>query len=193
MASGKRRIRYEGDSVLAGDGYQFTLVLPVQEVVMVLQRGELGPAVLLGCQLHVVELVAVHCGGAYGPHLAAADQGVQGFHGLLDGSAVVETVDLIQVHVIRSQTLQGSVYLPFYCLRAQMPLVEIHFGGYHHVFPSHAQFLKSGSKILLAGAVGVLVGGVEEIDPEVKSMSYDGLGLLGIQGPGLEIVKRNAE
>lgn len=67
---------------------------------MILHAHKLCPAVLLGAELHLGELVGVHGTGADVADFAGADEVVEGAHGFFDGRVGVEAVDLKEVHVV---------------------------------------------------------------------------------------------
>jgi hypothetical protein len=73
------------------------LLLPRQQVVLILHGHEGRPAVAVGRVLHGGELPGPHRGGAEVADLAGLDEVVQGFHGLLDRGLRVEAVDLVEV------------------------------------------------------------------------------------------------
>lgn len=62
---------------LLTNGNQFPLVLPIEQVVVVLHGLKLRPAVVTGGKLHIVELITVHGGGTQRTHLTDFDQIVQ--------------------------------------------------------------------------------------------------------------------
>ena len=76
---------------------------------MVLHRHEPHPPVGLGRILRLGKLPGPHAGRPDITHFARFDEIVQGFHGLLDGCLVVPAVDLIQIDVVDSQTLERSL------------------------------------------------------------------------------------
>ena len=99
----------QADTRLGAELVHLSLLLAVQQVVVVLHRHELRPSVLLGHKLHRGELVSPHAAGADVADLAARDQVVQGFHGLLDRHSRVEAVDLEQIDVGRVEAAEGGV------------------------------------------------------------------------------------
>lgn len=154
---------------------------------MVLHGGETGPAVRIGRDLQVVQLVAVHGRGPQRPHRTCTHQCVQCLHRLLDGRAVVEAVDDVQVQVVRPQALQGARDLPLDGLAGQPPLVEVDLGGQDHVLAPDPQVPQGGADELLARAVGVDIGGVDEGHAELKRPLDDRLRGLLVHHPLLEV------
>ena len=126
--------------------------------------------------LQVVQLVGVHGGGTQGPYAAVAHEAVQGLHGLLHGGGVVETVDDVQVEVVGAQALERARDLPLNGLGTQVTLIEVDLGGQHHVLARDAEVPQGLPDVLLAGAVGVDVGGVDKGDAELERAGDDGLG-----------------
>ena len=76
------------------------LILTIQQVIVVLHRGEWSEAILLCANLHVMELITVHGRCADGSYLARLDQRVQGLHSFLDRVVEVEAMNLIEVKIV---------------------------------------------------------------------------------------------
>ena len=98
-------VGHQAHAHLFADGDQLPLVLPVEQVIVVLHGLEPGPAVVPGDELHVVKLIAIHGRGSQGPDLARLHQVVQGLHGLLHGGVIVKAVDDVQVQIVGAQAL----------------------------------------------------------------------------------------
>ena len=101
---------YQAHTGLETKGIHLPLLLAVYQVVIILHAHELGPAVLLGAELHAGELVGPHAAGADVADLVTAHEIVQRLHGLLDGDRAVETVNLQQIDVIRLEAGEGGVH-----------------------------------------------------------------------------------
>ena len=187
MAASQRRIRDARDAVLLGHGNQLALVLAVQQVVVILQGGEHRPAVAFGTNLHVVELVAVHGRGSDGPHLALPHEGIERLHGILDGRRVVEAMYLVEIEVIGLQAAQRAVYLAKNSLRREHSVVEVNLRGKHHILAPDAQASQCRAQKLLARAVGIAVGRVEEVDAKVERMLYHLSRLILAECPQMEV------
>jgi hypothetical protein len=86
--------------------YHFPLFLAVDEVVVVLHRDELVPAVLLGNILQRLELPGSHRASTNVPHPALLDDVVEGLHDLFPWCFAVQAVDLEDVDV-RTQPLNA--------------------------------------------------------------------------------------
>jgi len=76
---------------------------------MALHGDKLGPAVLLGAELHLRELIGPHARGANVANLAGGHEVMQRAHGLGDGRVRVETVDPEKVDVGCAEALEGGV------------------------------------------------------------------------------------
>ena len=180
MAGGQRAVGHERDTRLFAEGDQVLLVLPVEQVVMVLHGAEGGPTVVLGDFLHVLKLAGVHGRGAQRSHLAGLDQIVERFHGLLDWRFIVEPVDDIEVQVVGAQPLERPLDLPMDGLGRKSPLIEIDLGCNDH--PVAACMLsKRLSQVLLTGSSGVAVGRIEEGDAQIECVRNDRVSPLLVQ------------
>ena len=90
-------------------------------------------------------------------------------------------MDLVEVHIIGPQALKRAVDLPQDGILLQAALIEKHLGGDDRLVSGDAQALQSFADHLLASALSIGVGGVNEIDPQVKSVADHGLGLMLVQ------------
>ena len=109
MAGGHGGVWGQGYAVLAADRNHLAFVLAVEQIVVALHAGELRPAIRLRRNLHVVELVGVHLAGAERTYLTGLDECVQRLHGLLDGRAIVESMNDVQVQIVGAKPLEGAV------------------------------------------------------------------------------------
>ena len=85
------------------------LFFPVAQAVVVLHADKLGPPVSLSGELHLGELVGPHGAGTNVADFARLDEVMQCFHCFLDRDGGVEAVDLEEVDVVRSESLQGCI------------------------------------------------------------------------------------
>lgn len=142
---------------------------------MVLHGHELRPAVPLGGVLHLGELPGVHRTGPDVADLARLDQVVQRLHRLLDRGVRVEAVDLVEVDVVGAQAPQAVVDLGHHRLAGESGAVgpgahpAVHLGREHDVVAA-GEIGQCLADDLLAGAVGVHVGGVEEGDAGLQRL-----------------------
>src|SRR5262249_13020372 len=81
----------------------------LEEVVVVLHRDELGPAVTLCNALCLRELPGIHAAGADVARLPRADNFVQRTHRLLDRRVSVPAVHLVEVDVIEPESCERGV------------------------------------------------------------------------------------
>jgi len=101
---------------------------------------------------------------------------VQGLHRLLDGRVRVEAVDLVEVDVVGTEAGEAVVDLRHDHLTGQAravgsgPHPAVDLGREHDVVPA-GEVAQRLADDLLAGTVGVDVGGVEEGDPGVQRLS----------------------
>ncbi len=134
---------------------------------------------------------AVHGGGADVADLAGLHDVVEGFHGLFDGGFVVPAMDLVEVDVVGAEALEALVEFEedLLCGRGPWPLgssrmaVE-ELGGDDGVFAFGVGF-EEAAEDLFAGADGVDVGGVEEVDAEVEGLFEEGLAVGFVERPGV--------
>jgi hypothetical protein len=189
-AAGQRAVRQHGDALVGAQRDHLTLLLPVEQVVMVLHRAETGPAVAFGHMLGLGELPREHAAGADVAGLARLHHLVQRGHGLLDRRLVVPPVDLVQVDVIGAEPPQRRVDRGEHMLAGQAPVVgalthrEVHLGGQHVVVPPGEEPAQQVSRDLLAHAVRIGVGRVEEGDAALDGRLDDRLGGVLVEMPG---------
>jgi hypothetical protein len=89
--------------------YHFPLFLAVDEVVVVLHRDELVPAVLLGNILQRLELPGSHRASTNVSDPALLNNIVQSLHDLLPGCASVQAMDLEYIDV-RAEPLHALLH-----------------------------------------------------------------------------------
>ena len=136
---------------------------------------EPGPAVLALQVQGLGELPGVHRGRAEVADLAGLDQVVQGLQGLLQRCRVVIAVNLVEVDVVGAEPPQAVVDLGHDRLAGQAPPVRprphrvAQLGGNHDVVAVR-EVTERAAEDLLAGAVRVQVGGVEEVDASLEGM-----------------------
>lgn len=157
---------------------------------MVLHADETGPAVPLGDVLRLGELPRVHRTRPDVAGLARLHHVVQGLHGLLDRRRPVPAVDLVEVDVVGAQTAQAVVDLGHDRLAGQpatvgpRPHLAVHLGGQHDLVAA-GEVGQRPADDLLAGAVGIDVRGVEEVDPCLDGLPYEGPAGLLVQRPAV--------
>ena len=140
---------------------------------MVLHRDEPCPTVDPLQVERLGELPGVHGRGAEIAHLASLHHVVEGFERLLPRGRVVVAVDLVQVDVVRAEPAQRMVDLGHDRLAGQAAAVGswshrvAQFGGDDDGV-AIGEVLECAAEDLLAGAVGVHVRCVEEVDPRLE-------------------------
>ncbi len=155
---------------------------------MILHGHELGPTVPLGRVLHLGELPGVHRTRPDVAHLARLHQVVQGLHGLLDRGVRVVAVDLVEVDVVGAEAAEAVVDLGHDRLAGQAvrvgsrPHPPVHLGREHDLV-TPGEVGERPADDLLAGAVGVDVGGVEEVDPGLQRLPDQRARGLLVEGP----------
>jgi hypothetical protein len=77
---------------------------------MILHTDELRPAISLGAELHLSELVCPHAAGAYVAHFTRLYEVVEGFHCFFNGDGGIESMDLEKVDVGGVETAEGGFY-----------------------------------------------------------------------------------
>ena len=101
--------RNQANTSVVAESVHLTLLLAVEQVVVILHADELGPAVLLGAELHAGKLRGPHAACTNVAHLAGLDQVMQSLHGLFDRSVGVEAMDLQKIDVWRVQATERSL------------------------------------------------------------------------------------
>src|SRR5215468_10433421 len=109
-ASGEWAPRYDAHAEVLAQRNHLPLFFTVEQVVMVLHGDELRQPMQSGRVLGLGELPGVHRGGAEVSGLAGVDDISQRVECLFDRSGAVPAMDLIEVHVVGPEPLQGSVY-----------------------------------------------------------------------------------
>ncbi|CAM5631126.1 hypothetical protein SVIOM74S_09544 [Streptomyces violarus] len=99
------------DALICEQAEHLPFLFTHEEVVLVLHGHEPRPPVQISGVLQLGELPGQHRGGADVAHLARLDDVVEGLHRLLGGRLVVKSVDLVEVHVVRTEPGQGRVDL----------------------------------------------------------------------------------
>src|SRR5215218_1778832 len=97
------------DALVEAEREHLPLLLAVDQVVVVLHRGEPGPPTRRGGVLGLGELPGVHARRAEVAGLAGPHDVVEGPHRLLDRGLVVPAVDLVEVDVVGPQPVQRGV------------------------------------------------------------------------------------
>jgi hypothetical protein len=92
---------------------------------VVLHANELGPAILLGDELHLRKLYCPHRTCTNVVNLAALDKIMERLHSLFKWGIGVEAVDLKQIDVVGIKALEGGIYCIEYRLARKTTLVGI--------------------------------------------------------------------
>ena len=137
---------------------------------MVLHRDEAVPVVLFGGVEGLGKLPGRHAAGAEVAHLARAHEGIEGFQGLLDWRRVVPAMDLVEVDVLHLQPAQGIVtgLEDVFTTEAAAVRPGPHRAvdlGRHDDIVARGHLAQPPAGNLLADAVRVDVGRIEEVDP----------------------------
>ena len=117
------------------------------------------------------------------------DDIVERFEGLFDGHCVIPAVDLVQVHVVHLQALQGFVDRVQDMLARETLVVDViahlpvDLGGDDHVLTLHAEMPEKIAGDLLAFSQGIDVRRVEEVDARLECAFDKGLCLFFVQDP----------
>ena len=77
---------------------------------MVLHTNELGPAVLLGAELHHGELVGVHGASPNIVNFTRLDEVVESFHCFFNRHVFVKAVNLKKIKVWCVESFEGGIY-----------------------------------------------------------------------------------
>ena len=93
------------NSCIPAEAQHFSLLFAVQQAILALHANELGPAILLGNELHASELRRPHTRSANIADLTAAHQIVQCEHSLFQRHSAVEAVNLEHVDVVGPETI----------------------------------------------------------------------------------------
>ena len=172
------------------EAHHLALFFAVEEVVVVLHGDEAGPAVEVGEIEGLGELPGVHGRGADVAGFAGFHDIVEGFEGFFDGGFVVPAMDLVEVDVVGLEAAEALVDFEedrFAGEAAAVGVVAheaVDLGGEDDVF-AFGVGLEEAADEFFAGAVGVDVGGVEEIDAEIEGLLEEGLAVVFVEGPGV--------
>ena len=144
------------------------------------------------------ELPRIHGRCAEVARLSRLHDIVQRLEGLLDRRVRVPAMDLIQVHVVRSEPPQARVDGRENRLARKAAAVrslahrEIHLRRDHDLVAARV-VLERLTDDLLGGAVRISIGGVEEIYPDIDGLPDDRSALTLGQRPRMIAALRNAE
>ena len=182
MSGCQRAVWHERYIHLPADRDQFPLILPIQQIVVILHGNERCPSMISGHHLHIVKLIAVHGRCPDRTDLPGYHQIIQRFHGLLDGRFIVKAMDDIQVQIIRAQTFQRSLDLPVDGTGRKPARIKVDLGGDDHPISCNVLFERP-TQIFLTGPFRVAIGRIKEIDAQIQRMPDDVFRLLFIQCP----------
>jgi hypothetical protein len=99
-------------------------------------------------------------------------------------------MDLIQVHVFGAEPSQARIDLAHDGPAGQAGAVRsrahpaMHLGGDHHLV-ARREILQRPPDDLFARAIGIDIGGIEEIDPALERLLDERAALLLVQGPAV--------
>ena len=159
--------------------HQFPLVVAAHQRVVHLLGAEASPAVAVRHTERLHQMPAGEIRTRCVAHLALAHKLVQGLLYFFNGRLCVEAVQVINVHVVCSQTAQTGLQRA-----AQMPARTTHvvrpraqseggFGGDQGLIAAAFEGL---AQYLFRTAIGVDVGGVEERDPGLQADGHNAIG-----------------
>jgi hypothetical protein len=121
---------------------------------------------------------------AYVAGLAAADHVVQRAHGLFDRSDRVESMDLIEVHVVQPEPRQTLLDTGEHTSARQTHLIDpgtdpaANLGRDHELVTGPRQRLERSAQQTFGLSLRVHVGGVDEVHARVERSAQQSLGLL---------------
>jgi hypothetical protein len=173
-------------ALIEGEGHELPLVVAADEGVVDLVADILGPAVALGDGEGLHEVPAGEVGAGDVADLAGEDEVVEGLKGLFDGGEGVEGVEVVDVDVVGVEALEGGVQGlgeviagAADVIGADVGAAKGGLGGEEDVFAPKVGdgFAEDG----LAVAVGVDVGGVEEVTAGLHA-DVDEVGCFGVLG-----------
>ncbi len=174
-----RAVRDQAHAFLAAQRNHFPLLFAIQQAVVVLHADEARQAQLVGTVQQLGELIGRHGRSADVAHLAGLDEIGQCLERLLERRFAIETVDLVQIYVVQAEPTETGIDRLEDVLARQAALVRSRshrveqLGRNHHLLTLHAEAREGAPENLLALALGVDVGGVEEIDAEIERLAHD--------------------
>ncbi|MDT4867197.1 hypothetical protein FQZ97_1020930 [compost metagenome] len=120
--------------------------------------------------------------------MALLHQVVQRAHGFLDGRDRVEAVDLVEVDVVQLQAPEARLHAVHDVVARGAGRVHAlaagfaqHLGRDHHAVARHLQVLQRLTGDGFGEAVGVHVGGVDEVDAGIERAADEAFGLALLQ------------
>ena len=171
-------------------GNHLALFFAIKQVVMILHGNETGPAVKVGQIEGFGELPRVHGRGADITHLAGFHHVVQRLQSFFDRRFIVPAVNLVEIHIVGLQAAEALVEFIKDGFAGEASAVgfvahdAVDLGGDDDGFAAGVG-LQEAPEHLLAGAAGVDIGSVKEVDPEIKRLAKEGLALFFVQSPGM--------
>ena len=184
-----------GDVQRLGHRHQVALRRPVRQAVLDLESGEGAPTFQLGERVRPRHDPRGCVGDPDVEDLPGPHDVVEGPHRLLEGRHPVPGVDPVEVDVVGAQAFQAGVER----LHQVLPVVPAAVGivGAHvqRVFRGEDEplppFFQELPHELLAGAVGVQVGGVDEVAARVRERIEDPAALLLRRPPAPLLAERH--
>src|SRR5258705_7770060 len=164
---------------------------------MVLHRYKTCPAVFVCSIQRLCKLPGVHRRGANIARLATLDYIVQGFECFLNGRVFIPAMNLIEVYVIRTEALQACLDFEHNRFARQPACVnilvrwEVDLSGNYHFFTS-CEVTKRAPDNLFAGAIGVAVCSVEEVDAEFERALNERPAVFLVERPWMSAAFRHA-
>ena len=108
-------------------------------------------------------------------------------HGLLDRRAVVEAVDDVEVEIVGAEAAERAFDLAQDRLAGKAAFIEVDLACKHDILALDTEVLEGLSDELLARAMGIDIGGIEEVDALAERLLDDGLGSWLVYDPLVEI------
>jgi hypothetical protein len=191
QAAGEGAPDEQADLLVLEDGDDLALEVAAGDGVVGLQGVEAGEVLVLGDAEGLHEAPGVPVGAADVADLSLLDQGVEGAEGLLDRGDEVCAVDLVEVDVVGLEAAEAGVdgvqNVPARgadVVAAGADATE-GLGGEDDVFADDAEVLEGGPEDGLGEALGVNIGGIDEVDAGVEGGPDEGVGgglILGADG-----------
>ena len=189
-AAGERAPGDHADAFALAERHHFAFFLAIHEVVVVLHRDESRPAVAIGEVERLGELPGVHAARADVASLAGLHHVVERGERFFDRRFVIPAMDLVEVDVVGAEAAEAVVDFGEDRFAREAgavrvgPHAAVDLGGEHDRI-ARGHFLEQLADDFFAGAIGVDVGGVEEVDAGVERLLDEGPGFFFRQRPGM--------
>ena len=127
MSSRQRTIWCKRNSHLSTNRDQFSFILSIEQIIVILHYRKLCPATFFCYKLHIVKLVTIHCRCTNCSYFSSFHQIMQSLHCFLNRCIIIKSMNNIQIQIICAQPLQSAFDFPHDCFCDKRPSLKYTF------------------------------------------------------------------